>query len=86
MKPHNCPVCGYLFEVNTAVPGSASLVPSSGDISFCMSCSTMLIFDDELHLNLPTHEQQAEIEADPGLVAHLLQVKSAIQQVRSKSK
>jgi hypothetical protein len=41
-----CPECGYAFDAATHIGGRAR--PSPGDLSICLSCGTLLLFDDDL--------------------------------------
>ena len=41
-----CPECGFRFDATSAMKGSVG--PSPGDLSLCLSCGTLLLFDEQL--------------------------------------
>lgn len=68
-----CPVCGYVTDAATCV-GHPSKRPRLGDISLCMGCGEILVFDsilslhpagldDMLNLTEKTSKQLARVQA-----------------------
>lgn len=73
----NCPICGYHLEAHTCMC-DANAQPSSGDITFCFSCSSVLVFNAELILVMASPEQVAELEGDLALMKYLNKIKLAL--------
>ena len=46
MKENKCPECGKLTDSATDMQGNAQ--PSGGDLSICIGCGTINLFDDDL--------------------------------------
>jgi len=56
-----CPFCGYRSEAASA-PGDAS--PEPGHIAVCISCASVLMFDDSLQLRAMTQTEFADLHPD----------------------
>lgn len=54
-----CPYCGYEFDTSASVYCSAS--PKPGDISICLNCAKVAVFDKDLTQRLPTAEEKEQI-------------------------
>lgn len=50
------------MDAATDIDGEAT--PTPGDYSLCINCATVLVFDDRLHLAVPTHQQMQEATAE----------------------
>jgi hypothetical protein len=62
-----CPQCGQKLD-GASTPDGPDL-PDPGDVSVCIYCSSILVFDAELKLALPSPAMLDEILAeDPRLV------------------
>lgn len=65
-----CPHCGTAHELHSAVtrPGKAPASPNDGDISICISCGELAIFDmHERCLRFPTIDEANALESNPDL-------------------
>jgi hypothetical protein len=60
-----CPFCGYKVDHASSLDGKHR--PSEGDISLCLSCAQILIFDEDLKLREPTPEEYKEASAMEGV-------------------
>ena len=59
-----CPVCGYVMDMATGVNNTGG--PVEGDISICMKCSTLLVFQEDLSILPASKEIMQEVkETDP---------------------
>jgi len=56
-----CPFCGYLSEEASA-PGDAS--PKPGHVAVCISCASVLVFNDDLRLRAMTPTEFADLHPD----------------------
>lgn len=45
-----CPVCEY--EVDRASGVNTDTPPQEGDLSICLRCAAVLVFDEDLHLGI----------------------------------
>lgn len=50
-----CPKCGYTHEANTCIT-TKNAVPKPGDYTFCLNCTAILKFNDDLSMTLVTDE------------------------------
>ncbi|CAJ5618854.1 Uncharacterised protein [Burkholderia pseudomallei] len=65
-----CPHCGAHNDRHSAVtePGEAPAPPSDGDVSICISCGELAIFDmHERCLRFPTIDEANALEGNPDL-------------------
>ena len=56
-----CPFCGYRSETASA-PGDKS--PEPGHIAVCISCASVLVFNDDLRLRAMTQAEFADLHPD----------------------
>lgn len=57
-----CPHCG--IELSGAAGPAA---PKEGDVTMCINCAGICIFNDDLTLRFPDATELAELEADPNV-------------------
>ncbi len=75
LEGNRCPFCGKLTDYAL---GPAS--PQPGDVSVCMSCRNVNVFDEKMGLRKPTAEEACELAAD----LRIQEVKKAIKTIRAK--
>src|SRR4051812_16227606 len=51
VAPSPCPNCGHVLDAATS---ESALPPEPGDITVCVGCSTILVFEDGMKLALPS--------------------------------
>jgi len=56
-----CPRCGYILDAATATEFNPEASPEPGDVTICVKCRSVLIFDAKLIPRKPTHEELGEI-------------------------
>ena len=49
-----CPYCQYNLS---AASHHSDALPSVGDLSVCIECAQLLVFDDDLMLRIPTQKE-----------------------------
>ena len=79
----DCPVCGKCLDIDTYLPGEAGNEPATiepGDITFCFSCRTVLIFNDALNIVTPDEDKLWEITHDPDFHHFVNQIDQARKQ------
>jgi len=54
-----CPVCSYEMDACSGVDGDSA--PAKDDITVCYNCATLLLFNDDLTIRLPTVQERKEI-------------------------
>lgn len=64
---HACPVCGRLANRASPADEDETAPPEAGDITVCIGCGTILLFDTcancgELGLRMPTIEEAIHLE------------------------
>lgn len=59
-----CPYCG---EVNDCASGlfEPESVPSAGDVSICLHCAGVTIYNADLTVRVPAEEERLQLEDDP---------------------
>jgi hypothetical protein len=62
-----CPFCGSALDAATAVPDNADAAPEAGDVTVCISCAGVLIFDEALSVRRPTTVELMEAMSMPPL-------------------
>lgn len=64
-----CPFCRHTLDAATAGPSNPDAVPKPGDVTVCIECGAVLLFDDGLKVRGPTPEELVEILQDRSAVA-----------------
>jgi hypothetical protein len=60
-----CPFCGHPLDAATAVPANGEAVPEAGDVSACLNCAGLMIFDEALRVRKPTTDELREAMSLP---------------------
>lgn len=77
--PNNfCPNCKKTMDSATSIDRD-NHKPIPGDISICLYCQSLLIFDDNLMSQNPTQEQIDELKSDPELWNKIHKVRYVIK-------
>jgi hypothetical protein len=63
-----CPACQHAISWTTAANKPGSPTPKPGEVSICIFCTAILIFDEQLKLRLPTRDELAEWYHHPEVV------------------
>jgi len=59
-----CPKCGYLLDTSTSVFDDCT-VPKAGDVSLCLACGEISVFNKDLTLRVPTKTESEHILHNP---------------------
>jgi hypothetical protein len=62
MRPQMCVECGLLFNASSPTFGKGMPLPKPGNVSLCLNCGHLSLFDDNLMLREPTADEAAEPE------------------------
>lgn len=54
-----CPFCGYRFDAATGL--DPDTIPKAGDISLCLCCMEIGIYDEQLFVRKATSDELADI-------------------------
>lgn len=65
VKKNICLICNHQLDGATQVNGDEE--PKLGDVSICIECGNIALFDDNLGLRQPTIEEEREILKDPNI-------------------
>lgn len=69
LKPSMCPSCGYFMDA--ASPAlERKISPKANDVSMCLSCGAVLVFDQDLSLRSMTEDEKSAL---PPHMARLLE-------------
>ena len=63
LDPDYCPKCGFLCDAVSDPEGSDSK-PQEGDISICINCAKLLVFDKDLKLQPCPEEKINSLDED----------------------
>jgi len=61
--PSKCPTCNYELPAETCIK-DANAKPKAGDLSVCLNCGEILVFDPDLKLRMPTISDVMSWDAD----------------------
>src|SRR5215469_15545406 len=61
-----CLKCGYKMDATTHAYGNRR--PHEGDISMCLFCGQLMLFNADLTLRLPTNEENRELRSNPDVI------------------
>lgn len=62
-----CPACGHKFDAATGISDDHT-PPSAGDVSICIKCGALGIFNADLSVRAPTHKEKMEASLLPELI------------------
>lgn len=60
-----CPECGYVIDSTSEAYNYGGARPQSGDISMCLSCGYLSVFNEDLTRRRPTKEEAESIQRAP---------------------
>lgn len=62
----SCLVCGHRMDrhAQLAEPDEEDAEPETGDVTLCIRCGYVMIYDDDLRFRHPTPAERAEFLAD----------------------
>lgn len=67
--PTKCPECGHKIDAATG-----PVVPKAGDVSICIYCSAINVFNADRTIRPATDEEMREFAGDPRIKAYLAAV------------
>lgn len=70
-----CPACGHTHNMATNMEGEGG--PEPGDVTVCILCLHVLMFDDQLKYRYPTKEEEEKLKENAGLQRMLLLLREA---------
>lgn len=72
IPPSPCPNCGKVLDAATGVDKrrrpNDRMVPRPGNVSVCISCGHICVFDKKLRLRNPTEAEMVQIAGDPRVI------------------
>jgi len=66
IPPHRCPRCNYRMDCTTDAYGEAK--PKEGDVSICLMCGGLMVFNADLTVRKPTKEENLRFQSDPSIM------------------
>lgn len=67
-----CPYCGY--EMDSSAGAFQDSEPKEGDVSLCISCAGILVFNEQLQAVQPSQKEAEEIAAMPDVILARLSI------------
>lgn len=61
-----CPACGYKQDSATSAYGDHK--PKGGDLSICLNCGAIAMFNDDLTLRPPNEKEKRDIAANTQVI------------------
>ena len=77
-----CPECGYVMDAASVADG-APRRPEPGDVTLCIKCAAVAVFDDALHLRKPARSEWRKYS--PEIRRELERARRAILKMRAMS-
>src|SRR4051812_10831976 len=77
VKPQLCLKCGYATDRASSIGGLKPRGPKPGDVTVCIQCTHIMLFNPDLTLRDPTTEELRDILEDPRIVAVVNTIKEA---------
>jgi hypothetical protein len=77
-----CPNCGKTLDAAHNVTGEQANKVKPGDISLCIDCTAILVFDDELFLRRPTPQELEDFKSEAENWRLILRAQNLIQRTR----
>lgn len=75
-----CLNCNYKLDAC-----SGSRAPRANDITVCVSCWHVMVFDSDLTLRAPTEEEEVLIETDENLSQTIVQIQNRLRWLRAQN-
>jgi len=66
IPPFHCLNCGYRMDCTTDAYGDGT--PKDGDISMCLHCGHLMLFNKDMTVRELTPDERAKITCDPQVV------------------
>ena len=73
---HPCPYCGYVMDTTSTLVNDHS--PSKGDVTICLKCSGICLFDEKMVMQKPTLAELREIKSNWVGWRQVLRVRAAL--------
>jgi hypothetical protein len=81
LKPSRCPFCRHKLDAVTATPWNRNATPVAGDLTVCLECAHVLVFDDDVKPRVPTLIELTQALVDPNM-SRLIETIKALPQRR----
>lgn len=83
IPPQCCLACAKpITRATGARRGEPEVAPEPGDVSICLKCSAIAVYDEELILRAPTEDEESVISRDPDVV-RALQILEKVRRMRA---
>jgi hypothetical protein len=74
-----CPYCNHKLDAASAGPNNPQAVPKPGDITICIGCANVLIFDVGRRPQRPTMGELQEAMQDPSVLRAIQIIRHVIR-------
>lgn len=68
IPPFKCPACNYHMDATTKAYGDGDAKPKQGDVSMCLMCGTLMVFNADLTVRKPTTDENLQFQSDPRII------------------
>lgn len=65
LSPRLCPYCGHTLDAATAGPFNPDAEPRPGDVTVCLHCIELLVFDEATLPRKPSGDELLDVRTDP---------------------
>lgn len=62
-----CPWCHAFLDAATVITDDENAIPVGGDVSICLYCARVSIYEDDLSLRKPTPKERETLDKDDGI-------------------
>jgi hypothetical protein len=80
-----CKRCQFKIDASTYAQ-QGDRIPEAGNVSICVACGYLQIFNDDLTLRDPTEQEREQLERNPNVIAAQLARAYAIDPDKLKGK
>jgi hypothetical protein len=77
---NKCATCGYVAD-NAALLFDDNAVPEQGDVTLCMKCGELYLFDRSLHYKKPSARKLLELKASAAWL-EVIRIRRALKEIQ----
>jgi len=68
IRENKCLKCDYLMDCSEPAFEEEDIMPTEGDMTMCLKCGEIMIFNKDLTVRIPNKEERERIQSDPRIM------------------